>query len=380
MPLSERLPSAQSALLRAALGLVRGVSGDRLTVELYAATGGATVLEAPAIFHAEYAPGDTVVALFPAGEVDAAVIIGRIGNLADRFTPANVLARLLEVDGPGSGVNADLVDGQHEAALLRADGSRALSGDWDAGSGRAIGAATVRARSSDGLALEDDGGSTGVFIKDGGAVAVGHRAPVCPLDVRAAADGIIALFTADDGSDTASFGLYGYTSDYATSYYANNILFYATTATSALIMAAANASGEIRFTTGGAPSTTTERMRLTNAGVGVGVTAPQGRLHVHDGDGGDLFVSKSAIATTAVTLIPNGTGDVTGMIHIDAIVGNGSARTWVTCTLELGGTTTQNVTLGSDTYQFRLNADGSLDVRRTAGSNAGKVTLRALWV
>lgn len=380
LPAREAAQPAQVSLLRAALGIVRGVSGSDVTVELYAATGGACAVTAPAVLHAAYAPGDTALVLFLADEMDSAIVAGRVGEAADAFTAANVLARLLTVDGAGSALDADTLDGQHETALLRADGSRPLAADWDIGSGRALLGATLRARAANGLALEDNGGNAGLFVKDGGAVAVGHREPVCALDVKSVADGPIAAFQLDDGADITGFALYLYTDDYATTYLANNALFYATTATGALILAAANASGEIRFTTGGGPSATTERMRLTNTGLGIGVTAAQGRLHIHDGEGGSLFVSKTGIGATAQTLIANGAGDVTSLVRLEAIVGNGVSRLFTAFTLEQGGVTTQNVTLGGDTYQFRLNADGSLDVRRTAGSNAGRVTVQALWV
>lgn len=380
-PPPERAAQGEAPLLRAALGIVRGLSGADVTVELYPATGGgAWSVSAPAVLHADYQAGDAVLVVFQSEDADSAVVVGRVGDAVDRFTAANVLARLLAVDGAGSALDADTVDGQHESALLRADGTRALTGDWDVGGGRALKTATVRARAGDGLALEDDGGGVGLFVEDGGQVGIGHRAPQCPLDVKSAGDGLIALFLADDGADTAGFGLYAYTDDYATSYLANATLFYATLSTSALILAAANAAGEIRFTTGGSPSATTERMRLTNAGLGIGVTSAQGRLHVHDGEGGFLFASKTAIGATAQVIVPNGAGDVTALVRIEAIVGNGSSTAFLAFSLDAGGVTTQNATLGGDTYQFRLNADGSVDIRRTAGSSAGKVTLRAMWV
>ena len=113
--------------------------------------------------------------------------------------------------------------------------------------------------------------------------------------------------------------------------------------------------------------------------VGAGTDAPQGRLHVWDGTGGFLFGSRSAIGATATVIIPNGTGDVTLMVRVEAIVSNGATAAYSAFGLTLGGVVTQNVTVGSDTYQFRLNSDGSLDVRRTAGSNAGKAVVRAMW-
>lgn len=55
------------------------------------------------------------------------------GTIWDHVAISQVLTDLLTVDGPGSGLDADLLDGVQESALLRADGSRALTADWDAG-------------------------------------------------------------------------------------------------------------------------------------------------------------------------------------------------------------------------------------------------------
>lgn len=119
---------------------------------------------------------------------------------------------------------------------------------------------------------------------------------------------------------------------------------------------------------------------VTNAGdVGIGTIMPQGRLHVWDGVGGFLFGSRTGIAATAQIIIPNGTGDVTRLVRGEAVVSNGTAAAYSAFTLAIGGATTQNVTVTPDTYQFRLNGDGSLDVRRTVGSDAGSAVIRAMW-
>lgn len=119
---------------------------------------------------------------------------------------------------------------------------------------------------------------------------------------------------------------------------------------------------------------------VTDGGdVGIGTTAPQGRLHVWDGAGGFLFGSRTAIGASAQMIIPNGVGDVTRLVRGEAVVSNGAAAVYSSFTLSIGGATTQNAAVGADTYQFRLNSDGSLDVRRTAGSNAGNAVIRAMW-
>lgn len=74
-----------------------------------------------------------------------------------------------------------LGDDDHTIYLL-ADGTRSLSGDWDAGA-HTIQCDTISATSATGLRLSDDSDSLGIFIEDGGQVAIGHTNPGYPLDV-----------------------------------------------------------------------------------------------------------------------------------------------------------------------------------------------------
>lgn len=353
------------------------MAGSDVLVEV-AAEGGTVQIAVPAVFQAAYAAGDRVLVLFTAGEVAAAIVAGRVGVVTDALTGAHALAALLDVDGAGSGLDADTVDGQHEAALLRADGSRPLAAHWDIGSGRALKAARVQARDTDGLMLDDRAGVAGVFVEEGGQVGVGHRAPACALHVVAPADGMVGYFEADDGADSAGLAVYCYTDDHGTAYLANTAVLHAPAGTGALVLAAAASGADLRFVTGGAPAAGTERARLNATGFGVGVAAPQGRLHTFDGAGGFLIASRTSITGTAQALIATGAGSVTALARVEAIVSNGSSTVYDAFTLS--GVSTYTVTIGADSYQFRRNVDGWLDVRRTAGSNAGAVTARVLWV
>jgi hypothetical protein len=61
-----------------------------------------------------------------------------------------------------------------DVGFVLADGTVALSGDWDIGTGRYIAAEKLRARSSGGLRLEDDAGGLGIYIEDStGNVGIG---------------------------------------------------------------------------------------------------------------------------------------------------------------------------------------------------------------
>lgn len=70
-----------------------------------------------------------------------------------------------------------LTDDDHTQYLLAA-GSRALSADWDIGSGRKISGDKIAARSASGLALVDDSDTYGIFVKDGGIVGIGTNNPI----------------------------------------------------------------------------------------------------------------------------------------------------------------------------------------------------------
>jgi len=68
-----------------------------------------------------------------------------------------------------------LSNDDHTQYLL-ADGSRALTADWDIGDGRKILADQIRARDAAGLRLTDAAGN-GIFVADGGALGVGEPSP-----------------------------------------------------------------------------------------------------------------------------------------------------------------------------------------------------------
>jgi hypothetical protein len=75
-----------------------------------------------------------------------------------------------------------LLDDDH-TIYLKADGTRALTGDWDIGAGRKIQAEEIRARSSAGLKLYEDGGA-GIFVADGGNVGIKTATSYAACDVN----------------------------------------------------------------------------------------------------------------------------------------------------------------------------------------------------
>jgi hypothetical protein len=81
---------------------------------------------------------------------------------------SNIL--LARIPATLTGKDADTVDGIEGAALLKKDGTVALTGDWDIGSGRKIKGDQILARSASGLFLGEDSGTYGVFVDDSGAI------------------------------------------------------------------------------------------------------------------------------------------------------------------------------------------------------------------
>ena len=337
--------------LRPVLGIVRGVDGATVTAELFTGTGGCGVnVACPAVWHAPYAPGDLVLALFQGDEPDSAVIVGRVGDSAGVLDPA---------------------------AFLRRDGSTPLSADWDAGAGRRLLAGEVRARDGGGLRLGDDGGTLGLCVEEGGQVGVGTAAPAAALDVQAAA--LTVALRNGEADRTAALAFY------------DNV----TALKGRLVYAGGNVAGQRYFgfinEGGDYLGFFSDVLRLWNkaasalhllvdaaGNVGLGTASPQGRLHTWDGVGGSLTVSKTNVGASAQAIIPNGAGDVTKIARVEGVVSNGTAHAAFNGAITVGGTLA--AVAGSDAYELRVNADGSLDVRRTAGSSPGTLTVRVLWM
>ena len=221
---------------------------------------------------------------------------------------SNIL--LARIPATLTGKDADTVDGIHGSALLKKDGSVALTGDWDIGSGRKIQAATiegrnsstlllkdgassvslsvgaggldfnggsgsvlqvdtsgnietqgrldideVRAADSAGLTLSDDSGTLGVFIEDGGEVGIGTNTPGYLLHLKKNAPNMMMI---ESQGSTARLFL-------------RNSGGYC-----ALVSLSSN---DLVLATGGSP---TEVLRCVHTGglVGIGTSSPGGKLEV----------------------------------------------------------------------------------------------------
>lgn len=136
-------------------------------------------------------------------------------------------------------------------------------------------------------------------------------------------------------------------------------------------------TNSVQFRVGGY-GTNQERARLTTTGLGLGTTAPQSILHAHNGTGGMMFVTKTAVAGTDVTLIPNGTGDVVTQLYAQGMVLGSSAVNFAVWDW-INVSSTRTLTTGGDSFRIRVNADGSVDCARTAGTQTYTVVLLLIW-
>jgi hypothetical protein len=114
--------------------------------------------------------------------------------------------------------------------------------------------------------------------------------------------------------------------------------------------------------------------------VGIGLTAPQGKLHIQDGAGYAMHRYVSPInSATPIVVIPNGTGDVTEIVYLQIVVTDGTNSTSSTGSRTPGGAVV-DLTLGTNTFRMTVNADGSVDVRRQAGTGTISAMIYLQWI
>jgi hypothetical protein len=286
-----------------------------------------------------YAVDDVVYVLFGVNSPDSAIVLGSKGA-----TPTL-------------------------SSYIRRSGVDTLTANWDIGEDRRILTEALRARDGEGLRLEDDAGNLGLFVEDGGLVGIGTTDPVQSLHL--ARDGInsgviMERTGAYSGVDQVGIFQGRYAGD--------------SVAQMVVRRDGANDAAAVEFQTQPAGGALTTRLIVDSVGnVAIGNFAAQGKLHLHDGVGGMLFVSKTAVAATAVTLIANGTGDVTaGLRFQGVVVTSGGDVDQPSGSMGVG----DDVAIyedGSDTLHLRVNANGSVDVRRTGGSLTYTVVLFLVW-
>jgi hypothetical protein len=113
--------------------------------------------------------------------------------------------------------------------------------------------------------------------------------------------------------------------------------------------------------------------------VGIGTSSPEGILHTYDTISGFINWEFDGLNGTVRTIIPNGTGDV--LYRLTAMyVLRDSAAAVASGTTDVSNSASVNLTVGGNTVRLRVNADGSCDIARTAGTDTIKVALTLRWL
>ena len=306
-----------------------------------------------------YAVDDVVYVAFAANSPDGGVVIGSKAPspLGPTFAAATTKATPVDADelpladSAAGNVLKALSWANLKATLktyfdtlyatvggwVKADGTVSLTGDWNIGSGRKLGIGVVPTTE-----LDITGTNPKVRVgRTGNAGVVGHEFHHAGNIKNA----IVSVAT----------GAWGKGNLYVVQDNVND--------------------------TNGYDYTVDSVMGIVNGWIGIGAnpaTSPQGKLHAHDGTGGMLFVTKTGVSTTAVTLIANGTGDVTQALSAQVVVSDGTTGVGGTITLAPGGYS--DVVAGTLTARFSCAADGSVTVKRQAGTGTAKVSLLGVWL
>ena len=132
-------------------------------------------------------------------------------------------------------------------------------------------------------------------------------------------------------------------------------------------------------------NTATERFRIANDGsIGAGTTSPQGKMHLVGSLGRWLMYEYDGLDGTTQVIIPNGTGDVVYAAQLWSIVRTSSGALQVanngSNALGLGVSTAIYSDGGTNIAQFRVLANGQIEIQRTAGALTYKVALMIQWM
>ncbi len=113
--------------------------------------------------------------------------------------------------------------------------------------------------------------------------------------------------------------------------------------------------------------------------VGIGTTSPQGILHAHDGTGGFLSIAKTGVAGTAITVVPDGTGDCLYRLQCQYVV-RASDGTVTSGASNVNNNSSNILYSAGSTLILGVNANGSIYVQRTSGSLTFTVALDMVWL
>jgi hypothetical protein len=186
---------------------------------------------------------------------------------------------------------------------------------------------------------------------------------------------IFEMFTKDgDGTDIVGIRCFAVGTVASSANRERVELIYRTAGTFDLLTEA-NGTGTLRplliYTEGN-----TDQIRLeTDGNVGFGVASPQARIHSYGAIAGFLPCWEyDGLDATVRTVIPNGAGDVLYRLRATYVMRD-SAGAVAGATANVNNGASTNLTVGTNTVRLRVNADGSCDVARTAGTDTIKITL-----
>lgn len=342
-------------------------------------------------------------------------------------TTGNALAVLRDLaaastDAPVVSLIEDHASDDQVLLYLQQDGTGAILDAFDGATrvlrlndgGRLDVAQIIRALTSSGMRLEDDGGNLAIFIEDGGFVGIGQSNPSYPFDIlvpsaASTREAILRGQVSDGNGD----GFYIANNTSGDNRFVSEMLGHRASDATGLCMVVAGSvldtydSGTnpiLRLQakkTNGDPLTgslsavatrpifdianfTTVVMGMTaggNLGIGstVGTTA-QGLVHAHDATGGMLFVTKTGIAGTPVVVVANGTGDVLYVMYFMAVIRTSGGAVFGTSNVIANNSSLNIYSSGSDTLRLRVNSDGSVDLTRTGGTLTYSVSLFMIWL
>jgi hypothetical protein len=190
---------------------------------------------------------------------------------------------------------------------------------------------------------------------------------------------IFEMFTKDgDGTDVVGIRCFS-VGTVASSANRERVELISRTAGTFDLLTEANGTGTLRplliYTEGN-----TDQIRVEIDGnVGFSVASPQGIIHAYDTISGFILWEYDGLDATVRTVIPNGTGDVLYRLRATYVMRD-SAGAVAGATANVNNGASTNLTVGTNTVRLRVNADGSCDVARTAGTDTIKIALMLNWL
>lgn len=333
------------------------------------------------------APSDGQVLLFESGEWvngdPPPSGVSNLDELDDTLIVDPVYGDILwydNVEGAWINIPAPWANGLGDLPDVNIDYDTISDGQilvWDDAEGEWINSGPRFVPVTGGVRVQDSSGNAWFFLANGGNISVGHtNTPQKRFHIGVGAGSAILIQGGSTVGDTAEILFKMSGTDFGSTFIKGAIYF---------VRAASNARGDIYFAINNADSSTNVSvfdtvMALMRTGfVGFGTVTPQGKVHAHDGTAGHLFVSKTGIVGSSVTIVPDGTGDVVRGVVIDGVAYNNTPGL-VKVDVLVAPSGNADVTVGSDTLRFAVSSGGAVTVIRQAGSATWEIGVTLTWL